>query len=506
MTGKHASDSIPEPLKNRALSSRPGAPWRRGMLAAVLVVCLSGMLHYLASRHYVRKDVSRIAYYDLTEKTLNVLKSVQGPVEVILLFQSGQIGYEYIENLLKEYEYRCPLLKVRRVDPDREPALTRQIVDKYPVTEANVVILAVDGGHRIIRRDELFQFDLTRLSDGGRPTISKFRGEQMLTSALMSLLQGHRPVAYFLEGHGERSVESYESRAGYAEVARRIGQDNIEIRPLQLGETRAIPEDCSLLVIAGPRRPFAQPELDLISDYLASRGGRLLALLDSRTSSGMEALLLRWGVKVGADIAVDPTRSVTGRELFLRTYGNHPVSLPMAGLTCVMTFPRTVEAVAPQETNLPAPEAPVSADLPVVVPLALTSPSGWAELNLTQWPAVFAAEESDRPGPVSVAVAVEKGGKSVSDVQVRPTRMVVIGDSAFLANENMVGGNVDFILSAIHWMLERPELMAISSRSNKDYQILLTASQVRSIGWTVLLGLPAVALAIGWLVAWRRKT
>jgi ABC-type uncharacterized transport system involved in gliding motility auxiliary subunit len=484
---------------------RPGASGGRAFLAAALFVCLAAMLHYLAARHFVRKDVSRIAYYDLSEKTLQVLETVSSPVEVILLFQSGQMGYEYIENLLKEYEYRCPALRMRRVDPDRDPAVTRQILEKYPVTEANVIILTSGGGHRVLRRDELFDFDLSRTTDGGRPVIARFRGEQMITSALHGILQGRRPVAYFLSGHGERSPESFESRTGYAEIARRIAQENVEIRPLQLGEARAVPDDCSLLVIAGPRRAFAQPELDLVSDYLATRGGRLLALLDSRTQCGLEPLLENWGVKVGTGIAVDPTRSVTGRELFLRTYGNHPITLPMAGLTCVMSLPRPVEVLAP-ETPVRREPGSSPSDLPVAVSLALTSPSGWVEMNGTEWPPRFSPEESDRPGPVSIAVAVEKGGRSLNEIKVRPTRMVILGDSAFLANENIAGGNADFLLNAVHWMLDRPELLAIPSRNNKDFQLSLTAAQVRSIGWTVLLGLPALALAIGWIVALRRRT
>lgn len=483
---------------------KPGSAGRRNVLAAALLVCLVAMLHYLAARHYVRRDVSRIAYYELSEKTRKVLDSVRSPVEVILLFQSGQLGYDYLENLLKEYEYRCPDFRVRRVNPDREPAVTRQILEKFPVTEANVVILSSEGGHRVLSKSELFDFDVSRTADGGRPVISRFRGEQMITSALHGILQGRRPVAYFLEGHGERSKDSFESRTGYAEIARRVAQENIEVRTLQLGDARAVPDDCGLLVIAGPRRAFSQPELDLLSDYLANRGGRLIALLDSRSSSGLEPLLEKWGVKAGTGIVVDPTRSVTGRELFVRTYGNHPITLPMAGLTCVLSLPRPVEAVAPADP-VRQEAATTPSDLPVAVPLALTSPSGWVETHATEWPPRFSPEESDRPGPVPVAVAVEKGGRSPDAIKVRPTRIVVMGDSAFLANENIAGGNADFFLNAVHWMLDRPELLAIPSRVNKDVQLSLTAPQVRSIGWTVLLGLPALVLAVGWIVAWRRR-
>jgi len=481
-------------------SRRPGRSGRksRTLLAFALGMCLCGMLHYLSSRHYVRQDISRIRYYGLSEKTLNVLRGIAEPMEIILLFQSGQEGYVDIENLLKEYEYHCRYLRISRVDPDRDPARTREILATYPVTQANVVILAGRGGHRIIERDELFQYSLDRVSDGGRPTVSAFSGEQRLSSAIDGLLHEKRPVAYFIEGHGERPIESFESRVGYAEISRRVRQENVDVRPLQLGEVRSIPADCDVLVIAGPRRKYSQPEIDLIGEYLSTRSGRLVALLDSQAQSGLEPLLLQWGVRVGEDVVVDPARTVTGRELFLRTYGNHPISLAMAGLTCVFTSPRSVE-------KIDSSAARDTSDVPVAVPLGLTSPSGWAESDVTQRPMAFNPAESDRAGPISVAVAVEKGLQSGPDVHVRPSRLVVMGDSAFLANENIVGGNADLFLSALHWMMDRPELMAISPRSNKDYQLVLTASQVKTIGWTVLLGLPALAAAVGCLVAWRRS-
>ena len=101
-----------------------------------------------------------------------------------------------------------------------------------------------------------------------------------------------------------------------------------------------------------------------------------------------------------------------------------------------------------------------------MTPLALTR-DGWAELNLTQTPARFDAD-TDRPAPVSVAVAVERGGASAIEMELRPTRMVVVGDSDFVSNgalQGGVGGNTDFLLNAVNWLVEREALMAISAKS-----------------------------------------
>ncbi|MDZ4200502.1 MAG: GldG family protein, partial [Kiritimatiellia bacterium] len=436
-------------------------------------------------------------FYGLSEQTLSILRTVNQPVEVTLLFQSGQEGVTDIENLLREYEYHCPHLRVSRVNPDRDPARTRALLETYPVTRANVLIVSAKGGHRIIEREDLFTYDVSRVRDGGRPIVSSFRGEKEISSAIDGLIFGKRPLVYFIEGHGERSIESLESRTGLAELARRVGQNNIEVRILRLGEVRTIPEDCDVLVIAGPRQRLSQPEVDLIGDYLLRRGGRFLALLDAQTTTGLEPLLLRWGVRVGNDVVVDPSRTVTGRELFIQAYGPHPVTAPLQGLTSILTLPRSIEPAGP-ETD------PNASDRPVVTRLALTTPAGWAESDPAQRPLAF-DEGVDRTGPISVAVAVEKGYSKGIEVQIRPTRMVIIGDSFFLANENQSGANAQFFLNALHWMLDRPELLAIPPRSTADFQIALTSAQVQAIGWLVLLGMPAAAALLGWFVALRRR-
>lgn len=483
--------------------TRPPGPPRSGWntaLAVALAFVLAGMLHYLASRHYARRDVSRIQFYGLSDRTLSVLDRVAEPVTAILYFEPGLEGYADIENLLREYESRSRHFRVSRIDPDRNPARAREILETYPVTRPNVLILSAGDGHRILEREDLFHYDLSRVREGGRPFVSAFLGERLITSALHDLVTGIRPVVYFIEGHGQRSIESHEPRTGLAELARRIRQDNVETRVLRLGETRAIPEDCDVLAIAGPRRRFSQPEVDLIAEYLLRRGGRLLALLDAQTDTGLDPLLLRWGIRVGNDVAVDPTRTQTGMELFLhQTFGSHPITNPLRaqGLSCLMVFPRTVEPAEPET-------APAAPDRPSVTRLAMTTAAGWAESDPTRRPMTF-DEGEDRRGPVSVAVAAEKGSPPGLDVQIRPTRLVVVGDSFFVANGNLVLANADLVVNAIHWMVDRPELLPIAAKSTEAFRLVLTAGQVRLIGGFSLLGLPALAAAIGLGVAARRR-
>ncbi len=138
-------------------------------------------------------------------------------------------------------------------------------------------------------------------------------------------------------------------------------------------------------------------------------------------------------------------------------------------------------------------------DKPRAVPLAWCSEAGWAESDLKQQPLRYDVEV-DRPGPVSIAVAVEKGPVEGIDVEIQPTRMVVVGDADFIGNGTLTGGNTDFLLSSLNWLLEREELMAIAPKPFEQYRLTVSQSQRQTLFLIIVVGIPAAVGVLGLLV------
>ena len=481
----------------------PGA-WRRALLRAntLLALALASVLallvNYLAYRHYARADWSRSGRNTLSEKTRGLLAGLTGAVEVVVFLQPGQEVFEDVVHLLDEYEAASPSIRVERVDPDRDLARTEELMRRYEVTEANVIVFDGGGRRKYVRMNELAEYDYEPVQVGEAPRRVSFRGEQAFSSALYSITQTRQPVVYFLQGHGERDIESFERGAGYAAIAELVRRDHAEVKTLVLGRMPAVPEDASAVVVAGPQKSLSAAELDVLGDYL-DRQGRLLLLLDAATSTGLESLCEKWGIRLVNDVVLDATRTLTGRELFITEYEPHPITAKLNGLSTVLYLPRSVEPIEEGE------EGRDPADRPAAAPLASCSESGWAETDSLQSPMRYDPER-DRPGPVPVAAAVEKGPVPGIDVQIRPTRLVVIGDSDFAANGVMTGANEDLFLSALNWLLERDELMAISARPVEDTRLLMTQRQLRGLFWAVVGVIPALPALFGVLVWWRRRT
>src|SRR5262249_5754619 len=114
--------------------------------------------------------------------------------------------------------------------------------------------------------------------------------------------------------------------AGYQKFASVLQQNYISVTNLWLGNA-GVPMDCNLLVIAGPKIPLMEPELQQISQYLRE-GGKLLVMFSFASvgqPTGLESILQNWGVGVVDDIAQDPDHTVTTHDVVVETFGKHPV-------------------------------------------------------------------------------------------------------------------------------------------------------------------------------------
>lgn len=467
-----------------------------GLALAGLIVF---MVNYLSYRHYVRMDWSRSGYYSLSDKTLGLLDSLTNEVHVVVFLTPEHDEYEDVRNLLKEYEYASNKIQVEYVDPNRDLARTEQLAMKFDVDllDAGVVVFESLGRTKYVKPNDIVEKDYSMTPYGESPTRSAFKGEQAFSSALQSISQSRKPIVYFLQGHGERNIESFDRFEGYSELAKVIRRDNIDLQTVVLGEMSALPKDMDALVVAGPQKRLSQPEVDLLARYI-QENGRMLVLLDASATSGLEPMLKDWRIRLDDDVVVDGTRTITGRELFITDYGRHPVSQKFQGIMSVLYFPRSVMPIEAKEED-------ATADRPRVTVLAQSSAAGWAESDLEQNPMKFDAG-LDKPGPVPVAVAVERGPGPGIDVEIRPSRLVVFGDSDFLANDAASGGNTDFFMSALNWLLEREALMAIAPKPVEELRLVMTRDQLRMLFWLVVVGLPGIVGVFGAGVWLKRRS
>ncbi len=466
-------------------------------VAVLLALLVTGMVNYFGYRYYDHRDLSTSNYYRLSEKTRSLIDSLEADVDVLAFFEQNHEMYQDIRNLLKEYELyaeqRKPRrLRVRLLDPARDIALAREMRKKYELTKPNMIVFDCGGRKKFVYAKDVMDFEMRATSEAKyQRKITAFKGEQVFSSAIMSVTQEARPTVYFLSGHGERGINDYNEQTGYSTLAKYLRRDNMELKPLMLAGSKGVPEDCSVLVVAGADRKLSQSELELLQKYL-SKSGRALFLVDPLINTGIDGVLTSWGIKLGSGVVIGLT--ITGRELVVNRYGDHVVAKNLQDITTIFYEPRAVMPLA--DISHQSDKNP---DKPNVVVIASSNEDSWEELDLNQNPRSFDVK-TDRRGPVPVAVAVEKGPVSEIKVAIKPTRLVVIGDSLFVSNgalKGSVGGNIDFFMSAMNWLLEREALVAIEPKVPYEIRLDMAAPDLRWLMLVLVLGLPGGVGLIG---------
>ncbi|MFH1570616.1 MAG: DUF4350 domain-containing protein [Gemmatimonadota bacterium] len=444
---------------------RQYAQWLNAFWGAIMVLAIVAMVNFLANRYPQRLDVTAGKLHSLSDLTVQSLEGLEQDVQAVAFVENGK--NEDLESLLEQYAAQSPRFEYEMVDLDRDPD---RAIAEYGVRSYNTLVLR--SGER--------QQKVTDLT------------EKEITSALLKLLRGRQERVYLTVGHGEKGLGEGDEELG--RLKDRLAEIDYSVADsLLLARAGEVPQDCRVLVIAGPRSPFLEPEVAAIRRYL-ERGGAVLALLDPPYQVGLSDVLREWGVEVGDDFVIDTSGigSLFGLDFTIPVAASyspdHAITRKHRG--GVMTVYELARSVHFAQEEAPAGAA--GADL------VLTTDQSWAESDLSVLSqqggqaTVRLDPGVDRQGPISLAAAVQGTGGG---------RLVVFGDSDMASNRYFdVQGNGDLALNAVSWLAEDESLISIRPKQAGFSPIALTDRQSEWIFWICVIVYPAAIALIGILV------
>jgi hypothetical protein len=358
--------------------------------------------------------------------------------------------------------------------------------------DKDLVIIDNNGHWKSTPGDALTQVKLEAVPNATQREFRRkpvaFKGEMMFTAMLLAVENPKPLKAYFLQGHGEPSL-SDSGETDYQKFGAVLAENYIATEPLQLLGDRAVPDDCNLLIIAGPRSAFSEAELQMIDQYLA-QGGRLFMLFNYfsiKHPTGLEPVLERWGVNVIADVVHEPQNTINGQDVYTFNFSSHPAVNPLTQLAIDLILPRPISKI--DWKNPPA-------DAPKVDELAFSTPQS-----------TLMGDPTAAPRSYPLLAAVEQQAVAGVANTRGTTRMIVVGDSFFLGNRQIESGaNRDFAGYAANWLLDRTVLLeGIGPRPVTEFRLTMTRAQLKNVRWLLLGALPGGVLAFGWLVWLMRR-
>lgn len=473
---------------------------RYGANAAAMMLILVGILAFvnlIGSRYSRRFDTTATQRFSLAELTVNVLQGLNQDVHVVGFLRST--GPEattrfQLEDLLSQYRYHSKRVSYEFVDPDREPTKARQ----YNITTYGSIVFESQGKTEHLTRSN----------------------EESITNALVKVTRKGKKAIYFLEGHGEHSINLSDPN-GYSLLQQSLQNQSYEVKSLSLLTESTVPGDCSALIIAGAKKDLLSNEAVALEAYL-KRGGRALFLLDPDLpdkSADFSRLLANWFIKIGNDVVVDA--SPAGRNIGMGVYAPsvqqytpHPITKNFRQAS-ILPMTRSVDTAA------------AATDSNQIQSLAMTGDRSWAETTFPKDAQDAMQSEptfdqgKDTMGPISVAVAVTADPRirardlsaltpqemaSTPQEHELKTRVVVIGNSIFAANAYFgLPGNGDFVMNSVNWLAEEEDLIAIRPKSSDTRLVQISITQMWNIFVITGVLAPIGILIAGIVVWWKRR-
>ena len=437
---------------------------------SIVMICLLtivvGLLAWLSSKYSVQYDWTATGRHTLSQASRDLLAKMTDPIEVTSYARENQLLRDAIKKFVGKYQRHKSNIVLRFVNPDAVPDEVRNL----GITVDGEIVVRYQDRSEHVRSDK----------------------EQVFTNALQRLARNQERWVAFVEGHGERRALG-DANHDLGEWVKQLFNQGYRAQPINLSEIQAVPDNTSILVIAGPRIDYLPGEVEIILNYIKA-GGNLLWLQDPGPLYALDPLTKELAIEFydGAIIdnngQFDPTIPLVTSSL----YGQHPI---------------TEDFEFPTLFPLASAIKILDSDVWKAKPILNTSNITWNETAKLEGAVEF-NKGVDTQGPLTIGLSLERDVEQETDGEqvTKQQRIVVIGDGDFLSNTYLANaGNNELGTRIINWLSSDDEFISIPPKIASDTQIDMSSTTLGIIGIGFLFILPAALIVIGITIGIRRK-
>lgn len=440
------------------------------LLFVVLFLGVVGLVAWLSRTYHYQADWTAAGRHSLSEASQALLKQVQGPIAVTAFARQDEALRRRIVDFVARYQRYRDAISLQFVNPDTSPDEVRRL----GITVDGELVIDYQG------RQEKVQ-GLT---------------EESFTNALQRVARGAERWLAFLRGHGERGLWGG-GRDDLGTIARELKSKGFQLQEINLVTDQSIPDNTTVLVIAGPRVDLLPGEVKIVQDYL-DKGGSLLWLQEPGGLHGLEPVAERFGLRFLSGTVVDPAAvQLFGAPFVLvGEYGASPITRDLSALTL---FP---EAVAMEVSDVEGWTA---------TPFLETTERAWSENGPLKGSVAYDAGQ-DVAGPLTIGISLERSADQPEPVEQeagkrrRQQRLVVLGDVDFMSDAYVGNGaNLMLAMNVFNWLSSDEAFLSIPPSTAPDVGLDLDNKGLWIISLGFLVGIPVLLGGSGLLIWLRRR-
>ena len=501
-------------------------------LTTILAIAAAGMLTWLSERPGLRwrKDLTAAQSNTLAPATMTVLDALPDgePVDIDVFFRPAEQPLTAVAAEAQDRFFKMLVLadslaagrtEVHAHDmmsssgPDAGYVLRMR---ELGVEEVNVVVFSrgsLRSQHRLL--GEIVDIDIgnpfAEMGAFEPPTISAFRGEEVLILGMRKVTQQDSPKVYFSTGHEEREIYG-EGDLDMGRLHSALIADGFEVAWWDEAKDGDIPDDCDALAIVGPSRPFAKAGIRAVSEYVNS-GGRLLVAphLTSDGEGSATALLRSFGLRTVEGVVSEPYAGPNGqlgmgnpRVTLIQSDGSemlpHPITNPIRRAGRRLQFALARSFVRDGKT-LPRGAR--------VLNLVRSDDLAWIDVADEQGQPNYRPDESEASGTHTLAAVLSfvppKAPEGEKLTERPESRVIAVGSADFFANR-LNAYNQDFLVNSLNWLAGRELRVKVETKDPDIRRLdLQETTALATSGLVAIYLLPGFFLLSGLVVFFMRR-
>jgi ABC-type uncharacterized transport system involved in gliding motility auxiliary subunit len=508
-------------------------------VATLSVLVILGLINFLGIRYHLRVDLTDTQLFTLSPQSRELVSNLPETMKVWLFSKEQNLQDR---ELLDNYHRQSQQFKFEYIDPQLKPG----IAEKFGVKDYGEVYLEFQKKRQLVQT----------ISENERLS------EIKLTTRLQQITSSITAKVYFLQGHGEHPLSA--NKGAISQAIKGLTDKNFTTSALNLAEQPQIPDDATVIVVAGPQKELLTGEVTALQNYL-NRGGNLLLMIDPNTNPKIDTILKDWGVRLDNRLAIDTSGQslqLGPAAILVTEYGQHPITKDFGKNISVypLTRPLEIDPVSGIESmallkTKPYPSSWAESDQkseklefnegqdlkgPLTLGVALTrklstaiptnsptaiptnsptaiptnSPTAIPTNSSTAIPTnspTAIPTNSPTAIPTNSSTAIPTNSSTAiptnSPTTAKESRLVVFGNSNFAVDglfEQQLNGDV--FLNSVSWLSQQnQQLLSIRPKEPKNRRIIISTSQANWLTIAAVFLLPLIGLVTGFIIWWKRR-
>lgn len=502
-----------------------------------VVVVINLIAGVLTDRKDLKLDLTKEKYYEVSQDTIDYIQDLKTDVEIAVMakesdFATSGTYMKMVLETLEKYEQHSDHIKINFYDVASNPDVVTKFSANYngEISEGNIVVASGERV-KVLTVNSLFNMQSDYYS--GSSSVTSYKGEQELTSAIMSVTDANPQRVAFISKYNGSAIYHSDNAYSISALYSLMDKNGYEVSEVDIMTDTLSPEDYDMAVLPAPVNDLSEDSIKKLDNFLYNNGDLdkdMIYIADvlQYSTPNIDDFLEVWGIEIGGSIVYDSSSDKSQYVTTMKGQLSAPVAtiaedtysegLSNTKLPIIVPLARPVNLLFDANVDRNTTALLTTSDTSFLYPLEMqTAEEAKAKAEAaengeeeteeeTEETTEFDPDNAEKSAQTVMAVATKTNMDSNNTAHVN--NVMVIGGATILdqvLTYSNTYNNAEYVINAVNKMCGKENGIIIAEKDLSVQTIDITSSQIKAISRTVIYIIPLIIVAAGIVVFLRRR-